>query len=152
MTSTVIPQNTLEQITTHLVFPRELPSSSHQHEATLVRLILETLKTINELPSTTMKLLQCFQKLHPLVDATTIADELKKLEPGEMLGMYVRKQNSCLVVYHAPKMQPSQSPNEYVVSTFPVKLDKKDIYGFESDIQVKKRFFFRCISVAQIQY
>lgn len=137
MASTKIPQDTLEQITTHLVFPRELPSSSHQHEAILIRLMLETLQTINDLPSSTMKLLQCFQKLHPLVDATTIADELKKLKPGEMLGLYVRKQNSCLVVY-APKMQTPQSPSEYVVSTFPVKLNKNDIYDCKSDLQVKK--------------
>lgn len=141
--SSAIPQDTLEQITTHLVFPRNVPSSfdsCYDHGSLLVTSLLDAIRSINEiysLPLSSIKLIENFRKLHPLVDASTISTELRNLEAGEMLGMFVRKQNTCLVVYNASSTNSSLSANEYVVSTFPVLLNKTEIHGCDSDIQVK---------------
>lgn len=147
----MIPQETLEQITTHLVFPRNLPSGCHEHGSMLVQLVLDAMRAAAndnfQLPLTSIKLLQRFQKLMPLIDSNAISTELQQLNPGEMLGMYVRKQNSCLIVYHLP------ATDEYIVSTFPVLLTKNQLYDCDSDAQVKLNFgyvcneinFFRCL-------
>lgn len=144
-----ISQDTLQQLTVHLVFPRNLPSYWHEHETILARLMLDAVQDthgIFPLPSSSIKLLQCFEKLHPLVDATAISTELQQLRPGEMIGLYVRKQNSCLVVY-APSVKPNSpslkpnSPSRCIVSTFPVLLKKIEINNCDGDIQVKMILF-----------
>lgn len=132
---TGIRQETLEQLTTHLVLSRNLPPC-HEHESILIKLVLDAFRSINEIvsfPTSSKKLLQNFQKLHPVVDPITISTELQNLSPGEMLEFYVRKQNSCLVVYHTPK--PSL-PKEYIISTFSVSMKKSEINGCDGDIQV----------------
>lgn len=134
--SSGIYQETLDQITTHLIFPRHL-TSGHEHESILMQLVLAAIRSTDEifpLPLSSKKFLQSFQRTHPLASAITISTELQNLSPGEMLGFYVRKQKSCLVVYHTPK---TSLPKEYIVSTFPVTMKKFGINGCDGGIQVK---------------
>lgn len=145
-----VSQETLDQITTHLVLPRQLPSLLDvKHERKLVGLVLDAIGPTYKLA----KMFQKFQQMHPLVDADAIATELRNLKPCEMLGFYIRKQNCCLTVYRAPATASvsSTEPNEYIVSTFPILLDKKDVQDCESDLHVSF-FFISLILKYNLQY
>lgn len=133
-------QATLEVITSHLVLPRYLPSClPFQYERKLVQLVLESIPN-SDIYEHTAKLFRQYLKLHPLAKPNIISESLGRMQPCEMLGMYVREQNCCLVVYRPPENQ-SISSDEYIISTFPVLHDKQEIHGCDSDLQVSSTLF-----------
>lgn len=150
-----LSQEALDQITTHLVLPRHLSSLLLvEHERKLVGLVLDAMGDPNEISANkTVKMFQSFQKLHPLVNADAVAAELRNLQPGEMLALYVRRQNTCLTVYHTPTAASilTAEPKEYIVSTFPVLFDNKDVQDCESDLHVSIFFLHNPSSKSYIR-
>lgn len=128
-----VSQSVLDQLTTHLVLPRYLPSnSSSEYEMILTSLMVDTLEFINKkfsIPATTLKLFHNFESMHPLTDANLISNALKDIQPGEMLGMFVLKQNCGLMVYK-PQTQ------NLIFSTFPAKFNSSEIGDRNTDFQV----------------
>lgn len=124
----------LDQLTTHLVLPRYLPSnSSSEYEMIMVSLMVDTLEFINDkffIPATTLKLFHNFENMHPMTDANLVSNALKNLQSGEMLGFFVLKQNCGLMVY-------KPGTKSLIFSTFPAKLNSFEISDRITDLQVQ---------------
>lgn len=68
-----------------------------------------------------------------------ISSEISRLEDGDMTAMYIKEQNTCLLLYMRPACE-DDNDNEtkrLIVSTFPVQLDAETIANHSrSDIKV----------------
>lgn len=141
-------QKTLEQLSIHVFFPRFLPNEkSHQlHlEESLAEMMYTTIANINEtapLPPSTLKLFANFVKIHPLVDANTISEEIKYIRSGEMLGMFVRHQNCGLIFYRPSNYTAKSSNDDLIIATFPVWLETTQIHQSNGDLQVRNKNIF----------
>lgn len=78
----------------------------------------------------TLKQLYCEDKYNPIL----ISQQLKNLQPGDMLGIYVRAQN-CGLFIHMARDGPK---GEVTIATFSASLPNEIIYGdpINGDIQV----------------
>lgn len=155
------PQPVLEQLATHVVFPRHLPNTEspdlHQHELFLIQLMTQTVDAVNQivtLPTDTVKMMYKFSSLHPLNDPELLSNELNALSSDEMLCAYVRQQNCGLIIYRFPSLDSSgDQPGRYIVSTFPGKLKPEDILGgggCNNDLQVIFRIRYTLKSCSEI--
>lgn len=133
-----ITHQVLKQIAQHVVFPRCLSHNESTHlqleELQLTAMLYTTIvanKNKFSWPPSTIKLLESFMKISPLDDANDVSTEIKNIDAGEMLGMYVRQQNCALILY-----RPSANDEDYIVATFPTKLDAYQIHQCNSDLQV----------------
>lgn len=126
----------------HVIFPRVLPQQKprYAHERDLITLMVENVVKLKKwMPPKTVDLMETLKMVH--VDGkprpSIISNAIDSLCPGESFAMFVRRQNSALIVY----MPFDQTTNikemqNVIVATFPGSLHPGEIYKYDSDIEV----------------
>lgn len=138
------------EIVAHVLWPRALPNHEHPEmekcEKEMLALLSDVLawfETKNILSSRTRSMIEMLCKMR--MSPASFHEEVNSLSAGDMLAMYVEKQNSCFVVYMPSSQdQSTNAAKQVIISTFPVRFDIDDIQNNgNSCIQVKcKECFF----------
>lgn len=134
------PQTTYENLLYHVVLPRVLPDGylqDHENqELSLLSIMVQTVESNSEwIPSATVRLCQRLKLTHMSRTPETISNEIDKLQPGETFAMFVRRQNTGIMI-HMPSEQVSNAEKTVTVVTFPGSLHPKEIYNHTSDLEV----------------
>lgn len=124
----------------HVVFPRCLPHTKprYHHEKEIVRRLVDTVQSLTEwIPSKTVEL---FGRIGRTIECTpaNISKEINNLRPGDTFGMFVRRQNTAILIYMRTDAERAQSnqTQDITVATYPGNLHPNKIYKYDSDIQV----------------
>lgn len=133
-------QTTYENLLNHVVLPRVLPEGylkdHEQQELSLLSIMVQTVeKNCEWIPSATVRLCQCLKRAHMSRTPETVSNEISKLQPGETFAMFVRRQNTGLII-HMPNEQVPNAEKTVTVVTFPGNLHPKEIYNHTSDLEV----------------
>lgn len=132
----------LFELMIHEVFlPKKLPDAydatkAHEHESLILALMADIIQELsNELPNSTHNLFQrwSFLQCRPNLEAPEMQNVIASLKNGEMLALYVHKQN-CGFCLYIPHDQDYES--KAIVSTFPVSLENTLIMSNMNDLQV----------------
>lgn len=134
------PQTSYENLLNHVVLPRILPEGylkDHEdQELSLLSNMVHTVERNSEwIPSATVRLCQRLKRAHMSRTPETISNEISQLRPGETFAMFVRRQNTGLMI-HMPSEQVSNAEKTVTVVTFPGNLHPKEIYDHTSDLEV----------------
>lgn len=134
-------QTTFENLLNHVVLPRVLPEGYHKdhedQEMTLLSIMVQTVEKNSEwIPSATVRLCQRLKRAHMSRTPETVSTEISKLQPGETFAMFVRRQNTGLMI-HMPNEQVPNVEKTVNVVTFPGNVHPKEIYDHTSDLEVK---------------
>lgn len=129
-----------EFILNHVILPRYLPPEKpgYVKQLKLMSSIIQTIIDTPILPRKTIDLFVQLKRLH--IDTTadnfsaTLKNEIKTLLPGETFAMFVRRQNCTLLIH--------QKENSVILATFRGDMKSSDVYGHDSDIEVKKNSLF----------
>lgn len=122
----------------HVFLPRKISAKSdnlHRTESTLLKAMTQTILSFESefFPSVVRELFTNMKRLHcdDDLDPEAIAEQLKNMKPGEMLGIYVRAQNCGLFIC-------MREDNKVTLATFRASLQNETIYGdhISGDIQV----------------
>lgn len=132
-----VKSSLLCNIIDHVFLPRRLQGGQgdlHQTESYILQQFNDVVQkrgtpTLKQLFAK-LKQLYCDDECNPKL----ISQQLENLQPGDMLGIYVRAQN-CGLFIHMPKDGPK---DEVTICTFSASLPNEIIYGdsINGDIQV----------------
>lgn len=138
-------QITHEHLLNHIILPRYIPQIRSpaflMEEWELLKQMTETVEefAIN-IPANTLKMIRSLAKVHLNLTPNVIRDEINKLQPGETFAMFVRLQNSAIIIHMLPDV-PSDL-NNVIIATFPGNLHPTEVYNNQSDLEVEYIFYF----------
>lgn len=125
-----------------VIFPRVLPQQKphYAHELDLLMLMVENVIRLKKwMPSKTVELLETLKTVH--IDgkprSSSVSEFINSLCPGKSFAMFVRAQN-CVLIVHMPTHQTSKikEMQNVIVATFPGNLNPREIYKYDSDVEV----------------
>lgn len=124
----------------HVVLPRVLPDKSseflHETESNMINyMVKNALAWERYMPPETLKMLRKLRSLHYTCKLETVRSDINNLKPGESFAIFVRAQH-CGMMIHVPPNEMIGNVQNVIVSTFPGRLDAKEIYSHDSDIEV----------------
>lgn len=124
----------------HVVLPRVLPSKSsdflHETESDLIdNMVKIAEKWTRFFPRETLQMLRKLRNFHDECLWEIVKHDINHLKPSESFAIFVRAQH-CGIMIHVPKDEIVGDVQNVIVSTFPGRLDAKEIYSHESDIEV----------------
>lgn len=132
----------LELLIHEIFLPKKLPDSynaskPNEHESQMLCLMDDIIQELNcFLPRSTCNLFRTwsFLQSRSYLEARDLQTAIASLQNGEMLGLYIHKQNCafCLYVPHDDNCK-----NKAIVSTFPVSLENTLIMSNINDLQVR---------------
>lgn len=132
----------------HVTLPRDLPQEKPPRylELKLMTHMVENVGNLsNYLPVKTVELLKRFRTVHLECTPDVISKEINSLRPGDTFAMFVRRQNTTIMVYMLPNDEIDNEESQNVIlATFPGNLHPNQIYKAESDLEVFV-FFYNCI-------
>lgn len=140
-------KSTHEGMLPHVLWPRLLPQRQQleldKYETGFLELmidILDSFKVTDEAVWTkASKLLGSVHRISTSTSAEIIQNELNRIEEGGYASMFVKKQNTCLLLHMLPADEWLQgNQKQLIISTFPVSLSPEKIYSSpSSDIKVR---------------
>lgn len=111
-------------------------TKAHEQETGILALMADIVQELsNQLPKSTHNLFQRWSFLQcQSSEAPEIQNAIASLENGEMLALYIRKQNCgfCLYIPHD-----RDNESKAIVSTFPVSLENTIVMSNLNDLQVR---------------
>lgn len=125
------------------VLPEGYPENFEEHELDLLSRLFETVEKYSySIPKRTVNFFQSLHRIHMNLNAENVFNEINALQPGEMFGIFVRRQNTAFMI-HVPKIHNKLKKDQTVtVATFPGNVHPKEIYAASSDLEVKNILFF----------
>lgn len=154
-------QKRFESLLHHIVLPRVLPNGkSPDYEKIELMLLARMADAVDKcsewIPSATVRFFERLKRIHNQIPGkpipTEVCSEINAIHPGEMFGMFVRRQNTAFMI-EMPNNQnnANKEMNTVIVTTFPGNLHPKEIYSYSRDLTVKIHlanfiFFFSIIA------
>lgn len=130
-----------EYLLHHVLLPRVLPvkypENQEELERRLLLYIFESVESCSEwIPPATIRFFQTLQRTHDTPNPENISKQINHLQPGEMFAMFIRQQNTALLI-HMPKEQSDTNEIKTVnVVTFPGNLHLEEFYNHPSEFMV----------------
>lgn len=128
----------------HVFLPRKLSPSFNplkvvDHESSMLALLSDVVNHLASiLPKEARQLINMMAELQldSELNIENVSQAIKALQPGNMLGLYIRQQNCGWLLYSPPEAASKQ----VVVSTFPASLPNEVICDSPNDVQVSHLF------------
>lgn len=137
------PQWVQDNLLNHVVFPRCLPSQKPRYhiemEIELMNRIVGTVETLTQwVPSKTVDLFNKLRRIHMECTPNDVAEEIRQLQPGDTFPMFVRRQNTAIMIHMPADVDPNHNdgPPIVIFATFPGSLHPGEVYKHDSDIEV----------------
>lgn len=132
-----------EYLLQHVVLPRTLPDEYPEYqddlELRLLKQFVENLENCsNWIPPATVRLFQCLRRTHETRTPENITKEINRLQPGEAFAMFIRQQNTGLLMFMPQEQSNGYGNKDVNIVTFPGNLNLGNIYNYPSDFMVRK--------------
>lgn len=139
-----------EYLLHHVVLPRTLPdkypANQEQLDLQLLTQFVENVENCNTkwIPAATVRLFQSLRRTHETRSPEQITEEINRLLPGEAFAMFIRQQNTGLLMY-MPQEQNNENETKKDINivTFPGNLNLENMYKYPSDFMVIMNFLVK---------
>lgn len=129
-----------ENLLNHVILPRVLPQNKPPRfiELKLMTHMVENVEYLAEwLPLKTVEFFKRVKIVHLECSPDVVSKEINSLRPGDTFAIFVRRQNTTLMVYMLPNEDINDKESQKVIlATFPGNLHPCEIYKAESDLEV----------------
>lgn len=135
-----------EYLLHHVVLPRTLPDeypvNQEELELRLLKQFVENLENCSKwIPSATVRLFQSLRQTHETRTPDNITEEINQLQRGDAFAMFVRQQNTGLLIYMPQEQSNDNGIEDLNIVTFPGNLNLGNVYNHPSDFMVIMNFF-----------
>lgn len=124
----------------HVILPRVLPQEKsprslyHTELDLMLKMVANVEDLSDSIPLKTVELFQRLRRVHMTLTKENISREIKDLNPGDTLAMFVRFQHTGLMI-HVPMNEQCDDIKNVIVSTIP-NLHPNEIYKHYTDFKV----------------